>query len=55
MSFTIRRATYYEDKHEWLRMRHGLWPEAPLDYLASDTYLAGERGGHSNASKAGVS
>ena len=35
MSFTIRRATY-DDKPEWLRMRHGLWPEAPLDYLALD-------------------
>ena len=35
MSFTIRRATY-EDKHEWLRMRHGLWPEAPMEYLALD-------------------
>ena len=35
MSFTIRRATN-EDKHEWLRMRHGLWPEAPLEYLARD-------------------
>ena len=35
MSFTIRRATD-DDKPEWLRMRHGLWPEAPPDYLASD-------------------
>ena len=35
MSFTIRRATY-EDKHEWLRMRHGLWPDAPMEYLALD-------------------
>jgi aminoglycoside 6'-N-acetyltransferase I len=35
MSFTIRRATS-EDKDEWLWMRHGLWPEAPLDYLALD-------------------
>ena len=35
MSFTIRRATH-GDKHEWLRMRHGLWPDAPLDYLAQD-------------------
>jgi aminoglycoside 6'-N-acetyltransferase I len=35
MSFTIRRATH-EDRHEWLRMRHGLWPEAPLEYLARD-------------------
>ena len=35
MSFTIHRATQ-EDKAEWLRMRHGLWPEAPLDYLRLD-------------------
>lgn len=35
MSFTIRRATP-EDKPEWLRLRKGLWPEAPLDYLALD-------------------
>ena len=35
MSFTIRRATY-DDKPEWLRMRYGLWPDAPLDYLAQD-------------------
>lgn len=35
MSFSIRRAAY-EDKPEWLRMRHGLWPEAPMDYLALD-------------------
>jgi aminoglycoside 6'-N-acetyltransferase I len=35
MSYTIRRATP-EDKSEWLRMRHGLWPEAPLDYLSLD-------------------
>jgi aminoglycoside 6'-N-acetyltransferase I len=35
MSFTIRRATP-EDKPEWLRMRQGLWPDAPLDYLSLD-------------------
>src|SRR5512133_3233768 len=35
MSFTIRRATP-EDKPEWLRMRQGLWPEAPTDYLRLD-------------------
>jgi aminoglycoside 6'-N-acetyltransferase I len=35
MSFTIRRAAR-DDKPEWLRMRHGLWPEAPLEYLALD-------------------
>ena len=33
--FTIRRATP-EDKPEWLRMRQGLWPEAPADYLRLD-------------------
>jgi len=35
MSYTIRRATH-EDKPEWLRMRQGLWPEAPLGYLEFD-------------------
>ena len=35
MSFTIRRTTY-ADKAEWHRMRHGLWPEAPSEYLALD-------------------
>ena len=35
MSFAIRRGTY-EDKEEWLRMRHALWPEAPMDYLSLD-------------------
>ena len=35
MSFTIRAATL-EDKPEWLRMRQGLWPEAPADYLRLD-------------------
>jgi aminoglycoside 6'-N-acetyltransferase I len=35
MNFTIRRATP-EDKPEWLRMRQGLWPEAPLEYLSLD-------------------
>lgn len=35
MSFTIRGATP-EDKPEWLRMRQGLWPEAPADYLSLD-------------------
>lgn len=35
MSYTIRRATH-EDKPEWLRMRKGLWPDAPLEYLALD-------------------
>jgi aminoglycoside 6'-N-acetyltransferase I len=35
MSTMIRRATA-EDKPAWLRMRKGLWPEAPLDYLSLD-------------------
>jgi aminoglycoside 6'-N-acetyltransferase I len=35
MSFTIRRATH-EDKSDWLRMRQGLWPEAPIEYLNFD-------------------
>ena len=35
MSYSIRRATP-EDKPEWLRMRQGLWPEAPLEYLNFD-------------------
>ena len=35
MNYTIRRAAP-EDKPEWLRMRKGLWPEAPLNYLSLD-------------------
>jgi len=35
MTFTIRRATN-EDKESWVRMRQGLWPEAPLEYLNYD-------------------
>jgi aminoglycoside 6'-N-acetyltransferase I len=35
MSFTIRRATH-EDKPDWLRMRQGLWPDAPVQYLNYD-------------------
>ena len=35
MSYQIRRATG-EDKPEWLRMRQGLWPEAPIEYLDYD-------------------
>ena len=35
MTYTIRRATH-EDKPEWIRMRQGLWPEAPLEYLDFD-------------------
>lgn len=35
MTFTIRRATQ-EDKESWVRMRQGLWPDAPLEYLNYD-------------------
>jgi len=35
MSYQIRRATA-DDKPEWLRMRQGLWPEAPIEYLDYD-------------------
>ena len=35
MSYSIRRAVH-EDKPEWVRMRQGLWPEAPLEYLSFD-------------------
>ena len=35
MSFSIRRATA-EDKPAWLRMRQGLWPDAPIEYLNFD-------------------
>ena len=35
MNYTIRRATY-DDKPEWIRMRQGLWPDAPLEYLTFD-------------------
>src|SRR5512140_2078315 len=35
MSFTIRRATQ-ADKPDWVRMRQGLWPEAPVEYLTYD-------------------
>ena len=35
MGVTIRRITQ-EDKSEWLRMRKGVWPEAPDEYLDYD-------------------
>jgi aminoglycoside 6'-N-acetyltransferase I len=35
MSYTIRRAAR-EDKPEWLRLRQGLWPGAPIEYLDYD-------------------
>lgn len=35
MEIMIRRVTE-DDKAEWLRMRKGVWPEAPDDYLDYD-------------------
>jgi aminoglycoside 6'-N-acetyltransferase I len=35
MSYSIRRAKH-DDKPDWVRMRQGLWPDAPLDYLYLD-------------------
>jgi len=35
MKVTIRRATH-EDKSEWFRMRKGIWPDAPEEYLDFD-------------------
>ncbi len=35
MSFTIRRVAQ-EDKADWIRMRQGLWPDAPIQYLTFD-------------------
>ncbi|CAG1006244.1 diamine N-acetyltransferase [Anaerolineales bacterium] len=35
MEITIRRVTH-EDKAEWMRMRKGVWPEAPDEYLDYD-------------------
>lgn len=35
MAFSIRQATL-EDKHDWLRMRQGLWPDTPVEYLDFD-------------------
>lgn len=35
MSFMVRYATQ-ADKSDWLRMRRGLWPEAPVEYLSFD-------------------
>jgi aminoglycoside 6'-N-acetyltransferase I len=35
MEIAIRRVTK-EDKTEWLRMRKGVWPEAPDEYLDYD-------------------
>jgi aminoglycoside 6'-N-acetyltransferase I len=35
MEVTLRRVTQ-EDKAEWLRMRKGIWPEAPDEYLDFD-------------------
>ncbi len=35
MQVLIRRVTS-ADKKEWFKMRHGIWPDAPLDYLDFD-------------------
>ncbi|HJR79318.1 MAG TPA: aminoglycoside 6'-N-acetyltransferase [Anaerolineales bacterium] len=35
MGFSIRRAAH-KDKPDWLRMRQGLWPDAPVEYLTFD-------------------
>jgi len=35
MNYDIRRASA-ADKPEWLRMRQGLWPDAPIEYLNYD-------------------
>jgi len=35
MSYTIRRATQ-SDKPNWLTLRQGLWPDAPVEYLSFD-------------------
>jgi aminoglycoside 6'-N-acetyltransferase I len=35
LEITIRRVTQ-EDKAEWLRMRKGVWPDVPDDYLDYD-------------------
>jgi aminoglycoside 6'-N-acetyltransferase I len=44
MEIKIRRVTK-EDKSEWLRMRKGIWPEAPDEYLDydMDEVLASDR------------
>lgn len=35
MEIVIRRVQH-EDKNEWFRMRKGIWPEAPDEYLKYD-------------------
>jgi aminoglycoside 6'-N-acetyltransferase I len=35
MDITFRRVTH-EDKAEWFRMRKGIWPEAPDEYMTFD-------------------
>jgi aminoglycoside 6'-N-acetyltransferase I len=35
MEITLRRITQ-DDKSEWLRMRKGIWPEAPDEYMTFD-------------------
>jgi len=53
MSYTIRHATH-DDKPEWVQMRQGLWPDAPLEYLSLDldTLLENPRAGVFVASNA---
>lgn len=43
MDIVVRRIND-EDREEWFRMRKGIWPEAPDEYLRSDMgdILAGE-------------
>lgn len=43
MNIVVRRIND-EDREEWFRMRKGIWPEAPDEYLRSDMgdILAGE-------------
>ena len=35
MDIVIRRAVH-DDKNDWFRMRKGIWPEAPDEYLGFD-------------------
>jgi aminoglycoside 6'-N-acetyltransferase I len=35
MDITLRRVAH-EDKAEWFRMRKGIWPEAPDEYMTFD-------------------
>ena len=35
MEITVRRITH-EDKDEWFKMRKGIWPDAPDEYMTFD-------------------